>query len=468
MKSVLVATQDQASAEVIRGCLAKEFKVITVGDPVSCLEAFRRKRHEFTFIDVSFLRADASRGVKNNFKEALQPFWHAFPTAHIVVMSPQDRIREAVAAVKAGASNYLTYPLSSQEVAYVIESLSEMQKIEHELNHLRESSWRIDIQEGARTNSRLMKDILGRIRSAAQTKTTVLLTGETGVGKGVMARLIHNYSNRSDGPFIAVHCGAIPETLLESELFGHEKGAFTGAVRRKMGKFQIAGGGTIFLDEIGTMTISAQVRLLQVLQDKSFTMVGGESPTEVDVRVVAATNMDLKKLCQEGKFREDLYYRLNVFPAEIPPLRNRIEDLPILVETIIERLNRTHNKDIKDIDEEVMLVLAKYSWPGNIRELENLIERAYILESGSFLRAEGFPSELFAFESLGGGKTSQDVPSLAEVRRLALEQVEKRYLREVLSLNKGRIDQTAAAAGVTTRQLHNLLTKYGLRKEEFR
>ncbi|MBF0498163.1 MAG: sigma-54-dependent Fis family transcriptional regulator, partial [Deltaproteobacteria bacterium] len=237
----------------------------------------------------------------------------------------------------------------------------------------------------------------------------------------------------------------------------------------RLGKFQIADEGSIFLDEIATISPSTQIKMLQILQERWFTRVGGDAAIATDVRVVAATNVDLKELCREGSFRTDLFYRLNVFPIELPPLRKRPEDIPLLVEIFLERLNRTYNKDIKDIDSEVLEVLKCYSWPGNIRELENLIERAYILEKGALLTAESFPSELFTLEPLGtGGTNNKTLPSLAEVRKRAVEQAERRYLLEVMAINKGRIDQTAAAAGVTTRQLHNILTKCGLHKEDFR
>ena len=265
------------------------------------------------------------------------------------------------------------------------------------------------------------------------------MTGETGSGKGVLAKLIHRQSNRSNGPFIAVHCGAIPETLVESEFFGHEKGAFTGAIRRKMGKFQIADGGTLFLDEIGTISLSTQIKMLQVLQEKTFSRVGGEESVEVDVRLVAATNMDLKKLCRDGLFREDLYFRLNVFSIDVPPLRKRSDDIPMLIDTFLERLNRVHTKDIKGVTPEVLEVLRRYAWPGNIRELENLIERAFILEKGNLLTEESFPAELFSIDTYIEGRQIEELPSLEDVRQKAVKQVEKRYLGEILALSKGRI-----------------------------
>jgi transcriptional regulator with GAF, ATPase, and Fis domain len=314
-----------------------------------------------------------------------------------------------------------------------------------------------------------MQAVFEKIRSVAPTKSTVLLMGETGTGKGVMARLIHHHSNRQDSQFISVHCGAIPDTLLESELFGHEKGAFTGAVRRKLGKFEIAHGGTIFLDEIGTLTPSAQIKLLQVLQDGTFQRVGGESTIQVNVRVIAATNIDLKKMCDEGLFRKDLYYRLNVFPIEIPPLRERTEDIPHLARCFLTELNRYEPKEILDVHPRVMSAFSSYSWPGNIRELENLIERAYIMETSCELTSGSFPGEIFESET-GGAPAAPEkaLLTLADFRRREVELIERRYLWDLLEGHKGRIKQSAQAAGITTRQLNKLMTKYGIRKEKFK
>jgi DNA-binding NtrC family response regulator len=313
-----------------------------------------------------------------------------------------------------------------------------------------------------------MQKVFAKIRSVAPTKSTVLLTGETGTGKGVLASLTHQHSNRRDAKFVSVHCGAIPDTLLESELFGHEKGAFTGADRRKQGKFEISKGGTIFLDEVGTITPAAQIKLLQVLQDGTFQRVGGEETLSADVRVIAASNMDLKEMCDNGQFRKDLYFRLNVFPVEIPSLRERKEDIPHIVEVIIGRLNRFHQKEILNVHPDVIEAFLNYPWPGNIRELENLIERAYIIERSSILTPEGFPLELFALESPSARTELHPSYTLAEVRRRAIEEVEKRYLKELLVRKKGKIRESAEVAGITTRQLHKLMTKHRISKEQFK
>lgn len=319
-----------------------------------------------------------------------------------------------------------------------------------------------------KTGSRIMQTVFRKIRSVAPTKSTVLIVGETGTGKGVLANLIHQHSNRKEAQFISVHCGAIPDTLLESELFGHEKGAFTGAVKRKLGKFEIATHGTIFLDEIGTITPSAQIKLLQILQDGSLQRLGSEEVVETDVRIIAATNSDLKKLTEEGLFRKDLYYRLNVFPIEVPPLRDRKEDIAYFIEIFIERLNKHYQKVIHDVHPHVIDALTNYSFPGNIRELENLIERAYILETSPRLSPESFPNEIFDDTHSRAVIRVGTSVSLAKARKAAIETVEKRYLKDLLLQNKGKINLSAENAGITSRQLHKLMKKYGLDKAAFK
>jgi DNA-binding NtrC family response regulator len=245
---------------------------------------------------------------------------------------------EAITAVKAGASEYLTYPLDPIEIQHVLENIKDQTSLESELDYLRDRFWQTESLENIRTCNANMRKVFEMIRSVAPTKSTVLLFGETGTGKGLLARILHTHSNRRDNQFISVHCGAIPETLLESELFGHEKGAFTGAIRKKLGKFEMAHGGTIFLDEVGTLTAAAQIKMLQVLQDGTFQRVGGEETIRVDVRVISATNVVLGEMCQKGEFRKDLYYRLNVFPIEIPPLNARTEDIPQLAMLFLRNL----------------------------------------------------------------------------------------------------------------------------------
>lgn len=465
MTSFLVASKLSDVKRAIQDSFQRKCHVDQCSDKAAALGILKRKRYDFVFIDVDLLRQGPST---KSFREALQPFWHLYPALQIIVMSSQEKLREAVEAVKEGASNYLTYPLMPEEVKLVTESLYESLIAASELNYLRDHFWNQESLEIVHTNNHLMRKVLDKIRSVAPTRSTVLLEGETGTGKGLFAKLIHQHSNRENGPFIAVHCGAIPDTLLESELFGHEKGAFTGAIKRKLGKFEIAKGGTIFLDEIGTITPSAQIKLLQILQDGIFQRVGGEQTLEADARIVTATNSDLKQMCDIGQFRADLLYRLNVFPIEIPPLRERPEDIPHLVEAILRKLNRLNVKQIRGVHSDVMAAFFRYPWPGNIRELENLIERAFVLETTSILSPEAFPSELILSCTSPATDSDGSVLTFAEAKRRGLEHIERGYLKDVLTRNKGRIKDSAEVAGISTRQLHKLMSKYGVRKEEFK
>ncbi|MFH0921867.1 MAG: sigma-54 dependent transcriptional regulator [Fibrobacterota bacterium] len=467
MKSVLIASDNSAACETIRSSLDTEYAAETAADRADCYERFKHSRYDFLFIDLRFLPEGTQQSI-HHFKQALQAFLSLSPAVQIVVMGPHERVKDAVNAVKAGAVNYLTYPIDPDEVKYIIQTTYEFSLMQSELDYLRDQFIEEDPLETFQSNSPVMKKVYEKIQSVAPAKTTVLLTGETGTGKGVLARLIHRLSRRPENKFISEHCGAIPDSLIESELYGHEKGAFTGAIRKRIGKFEIAGGGTIFLDEIGTITLAAQIKLLQILQDRTFQRVGGEETILCDARIIAATNTDLKQMSENNAFRRDLYYRLSVFPIEIPPLRERLEDLPLFVDVFLNRLNKFYLKAIQGVDAVVLRAFENYPWPGNIRELENLIERAYLLETAHTLTRDSFPKELFSSDPSLTTPLPDLSLTLAEVRRKGVENIEILYLRELLSRHKGSIKRSAGGAGITTRQLHKLLTRYRIRKEEFK
>ncbi len=462
MRYILAATGDKAAIEIIRTAFRRSFHVDEASTVRGGLDLSRKRRYEFIFIDLALIDGRVSDD------DSLRGLKQAFPSAEIIVMTPPEGIREAVEAVKGGAANYITYPLNADEVRYVTESIHESIRAQSELDYLRDRFWQSDSLEIVQTRNPVMRGVFDQVRLVAPTKSTVLLSGETGTGKGILAKLIHRHSNRREVQFIGVHCGAIPDTLLESELFGHEKGAFTGAVRRKLGKFELAHGGTIFLDEIGTITPAAQIKLLQVLQDRTFQRVGGETLIETDVRIIAASNRDLGEMVEKGLFRNDLYYRLNVFPITIPPLRERREDIPQLTEIFLKQMNRFSHRGIHYVHPRVMEAFGGYPWPGNIRELQNLVERACILETSSILTPESFPAELFANGQTVTSIAAETRLTLADVRKRAVEEAQQRYLREVLARNGGRINRTAEAAGITVRQLNKLMRRYGMRKEAFR
>ena len=452
----------------IRTTLGTGFRVGSINKGYrELLLSLRKNKPNYLFVDLAMLQKAASES-KTSYQSILEVLKAEGDSSRIIVLSSKEMAGEAVMAVKAGASDYLTYPLDPLEIRHVLENIRDQISLTSELDYLRDRFWQTESLENIRTRNAKMRKVFEMIRSVAPTKSTVLLLGETGTGKGLLARIIHTHSNRDDSQFISVHCGAIPDTLLESELFGHEKGAFTGAVRKKLGKFEMANGGTIFLDEVGTLTAAAQIKLLQVLQDGTFQRVGGEETIRVDVRVISATNVALDDMCLKGEFRKDLYYRLNVFPIEIPPLKGRMEDIPQLAMLFLKKLEAKGQKGIINVANKVMEGLKRYPWPGNIRELENLMERAYILGKGPTLCKDDFPDEISRFGDSTSVSSIDTSQTLAEVRRNVVAEAEKAYLMKLLTDSAGRLKSAAEVAGITTRQLHKLMKKYGLQKEDFK
>ncbi len=465
MKNILVITGNEQAGAEIRAVFKSPGHVLGVSNLDGALRSRSKKRHDLVFVAFdAILSAPGKPGVR----DVVRVLKERYPGAEIVLIASSEDIPKAVEGVKAGASTYVNLPVNPDEIRLVVDSLDEKAIIRSELDYLRDRFWHSDVMDLVRTENQAMHQVYQKIRAVAATRATVLLSGETGTGKGVLARLIHSHSNREKERFIAVHCGAIPDTLVESELFGHEKGAFTGASRRKLGRFEIARDGTIFLDEIGTISNAVQIKLLQVLQDGEFSRVGGEDTLFANARIIAATNLDLKKMTETGDFRKDLFYRLNVFPIEVPPLRQRIEDVPLLAETCLNRLNREFQKSIQTIHADVVSAMQAYAWPGNIRELENLMERAYILETSPVLTPSGFPAELF-------NECPRDNPlfvdasiHLSEARRRAVESFERRYIESLLAGHHGRIGSAAEAAGISSRQLNKLMSRYRIRKETYK
>lgn len=469
MDTFIIATRDPRTNTAIGRILSKEGRVSIVDSPDQIRESVQTIICDCLFIDISLMEAlPRPMDQAADPKMRVQHLKDMRPMMDIIVIVGSDEIRSAIRYMKNGVSNYVTAPVDADEVRMVIDEISLERRRQSELAYLREKIWKDDSLDIVQTLSSKMKTVCHNIMSVGPTKTTVLLLGETGTGKSFTAKLIHRHSNRREGPFISVHCGAIPETLIESELFGHEKGSFTGAHRRKLGKFEVASGGTIFLDEIGTISKSAQVKLLTVLQEGTYQRVGGEQTLSANVRVIAASNADLKAMCAADLFRKDLYYRLNVFPISIPQLHERREDIPLFVNAFLKKFNQFNTKDIQGVHPDVMQALLEYDWPGNIRELENLMERAYILETTSVLTPESFPSEFFENPLPMTGIPINATDTLAGARRKGLEEIERRYLKEVLSRNRGKINASALEAGVGTRQLNKLMHKYNLDKRIFK
>jgi DNA-binding NtrC family response regulator len=376
-------------------------------------------------------------------------------TFPIIMLTAHGNVALAVEAMKAGASEYLTKPFDLEELKLAIDKALKYSGLAAEVERLRsELDKEYDIQ-GIVASDPGMLDVLGTIQKVAPTMATVMIYGESGTGKELVARAVHNLSDRADKPFISVSAGALPETLLESELFGYEKGAFTGAVTPKPGRFEMANGGTMFLDEIGDISPVTQVKLLRVLQERKFERLGGTRTIEVDVRVVAATNQDLQQLIADGDFREDLFYRLNVVPVTIPTLRQRPGDIPLLVAHFLEKLNAGS----KTISPEAMEALARYSWPGNIRELENTIERIIILSHGDEIGVADLPAEVRAgFNSRDRAASSFQLPD----EGIDLEEVELELIRQALDRTGANVPKAAKLLGLTAKTLEARMQRFGL------
>jgi DNA-binding NtrC family response regulator len=374
--------------------------------------------------------------------------------AQILMMTAHATVESAIEAMKLGTLDYLLKPFEIDELIVVVRKALDHQRLRTEHRYLLSERDEQFDHYGIIGRSRAMEEVIRRAELVAETKSTVLITGETGTGKELVARAIHDRSAQRDMPLIKVNCAAIPETLLESELFGHVRGAFTGATTTKKGKFALADGGTIFLDEIGTMSPALQSKLLRVLQEREFEPLGSERSERVDLRVIAATNRDLRQMVADGKFQEDLFYRLNVIPIEIPSLRERREDIPALVEHFIQKHAQRVGRRIERLEETVMTGLQQYDWPGNVRELENTIERAVVLSTGPVIGAR-------AVSVLGAAAPqTTSLPSLK--LRQNIEWVERETIRRALESAAGVKKDAAELMGISQRALSYYLAKYRL------
>ncbi len=379
MASILVVDDDDLVLESLRMVLKEAgHKVRAVNSPKKGLSLLDKGGCDLVITD---MRMPEMSGI-----EFLEKVKEKFPNLPVIMITAYGTVDTAVTAMKKGASDYIMKPFSADELEVVVEKTLEAHRLKEENVRLKELvRCQSEVGEEFIGESAPIRALKRELEKIACSDATVLIMGETGTGKELIARRIHALSQRADGPYVRVNCAAIPDTLVEAELFGHEKGAFTGAVYTRKGKFELAHGGTILLDEIGEMPLHLQAKLLRVLQEGEVDRIGGSSPVEVDVRVVATTNRDLAQEVKEGRFREDLFFRLNVVPIYVPPLRERKEDIPLLAEAFLRRYSKKVGKEIKGITDSAMRVLLDYDWPGNVRELENCIHRAVVLCEGDYL-----------------------------------------------------------------------------------
>ncbi len=454
MPTILIVEDEPKMLRLLEMNLAEEgYKVRAAADAEAGLKLFREHRVDVVVTD---LKLPGMSGLE--FLEAVKRADSRIP---VIVMTAYGTVQTAVEAMKAGASDYILKPFSLEELKLIVGKELDVRRLREENRSLREELGRRYEFKNIIARSAKMQEVLATVERVAPSNSTVLLGGESGVGKDMIARALHQHSRRAAGPLIKINCTAIPENLLESELFGYEKGAFTGAVGAKPGKFELADKGTIFLDEIGDVPGSIQVKLLRVLQDREFERLGGTKTLKVDVRVVAATNQDLRAALEEGTFREDLFYRLNVVPINIPPLRDRKEDIPYLADYFVERFARESGKPIRGITPAAQRELMDFHWPGNVRELENIIERGVALSAGDMLDVADVRLDLSPARGVPAATGNIFPPE-----GVTLEQFEDGIIQEALRRAAGNKSQAARLLGISRNALRYRLAKIGVPDEE--
>lgn len=447
--TILIAEDEAAVRESLAEVLREEgYDVVAVTDGTAAIAALEQRDFDLVLSDIRMPGADGLA--------VLQRTREISPQSLVLLMTAHATVETAVEAIRRGAQDYLLKPILFDDLLHKIDHLLTHRQIAWENQMLRsqvERQWDFESLVG---RSAAMREVMELVRRVAPTPSTVLITGESGVGKEVVARAIHHFSEYRDRIFLPVNCGAIPETLLESQLFGHMRGSFTGAIANQEGLFQRARGGTIFLDEIADMPLSLQVKLLRAIEAKEILPIGATTPIKIEVRIIAATNRNLQKAVEEGAFREDLYYRLNVIGIEIPPLRERREDIPLLVEHFIRLHNRELKKNYKGVDSATMKLLMSLPWKGNVRELDNVIEHAMILGSGEWITVRDLPRAL-----------QQDVgivPDLPDTDNLrdALRAFEKAHIQSVLAKSNQDKKQAAQRLGVSLSSLYRKMEELGI------
>jgi DNA-binding NtrC family response regulator len=448
---ILVVDDEPVQREMIGGFLKKQgFEVIAADSAERALELFRQDAFDLVLTDQKMAEMSGL--------ELLQAVHTINAETPVILITAFGTIEAAVAALKHGAIDYLTKPLNLDELLYRIRRVSDRYRIINENRELREALQDRHRIEGIIGESGPMLEVLSIVRRVAPSEATVLIRGESGTGKELIAKAIHFGSPRARGPLVKVNCAALPEALLESELFGHEKGAFTGALTSRQGRFELANGGTIFLDEIGDLPLHLQAKLLRVLQEREFEKVGSSRPVRVNVRIMAASHRPLEDLIKAGQLREDLYYRLNVVPICIPPLRERRSDVALLLDHFLRYYAEKNGKTIRGLTPEGRDILLRYDYPGNVRELENIIERAVVLTRDDVIGSGDLPLTVQELEVADGDRETN--------LTVAVEALERRMIRDALARSDGIQTRAAELLGMGERALRYKLTKYGFREED--
>ncbi|HSB68230.1 MAG TPA: sigma-54 dependent transcriptional regulator [Candidatus Methylomirabilis sp.] len=447
---ILIVDDEEQMRDLLVKVLEKNgYQVAVSGDGAQALAFLEKEPVDLVVTDV---RMPGMSGM-----EALRAIKELNPEIVVIIMTAFGSIDQAVQAVKEGAYDYINKPFKIDEMLLTIEKALEERRLRHEVTTLRQELRTRYRFENLIGKSRAMQEVFSLIEQVAGSRSTVMIYGKSGTGKELVAKAVHYNSPRLSKAFVAVNCAAIPSELLESELFGHEKGSFTGAVATKVGKFELATGGSLFLDEVGSMRLDLQAKILRALQEREVERVGGTRTIKIDVRVIAATNRDLKKAVDEGTFREDLYYRLNVVPITLPDLKDRQEDIPLLANHFMQKFSMESNPNIREISKEAMAILLSYSWPGNVRELENVIERAVTLGRDPAIQPGDLPPHL------AGGA---DPLERALAKEATLEDLERDYIGVILRRTKGHQIRAASILGIDRRTLYRKIRRYSIKLGE--
>ncbi|MCX6558330.1 MAG: sigma-54 dependent transcriptional regulator [Candidatus Aminicenantes bacterium] len=446
---VLVVDDEKNIQESVKMVLEYEkYSVCLAKDGISGIDSFKKTMPDIVLLDVKMPGGMDGLQVLKSLREVN-------PDVEVIMISGHSGIEEAVEASRLGAFDFLEKPISRDKLVLTVRNAAEKIQLRKENSSLRTMTARKYELVG---RSGLMQALQETIRRVARSDSTVLISGDSGTGKELIARLIHQHSGRRQNRFVQVNCAAIPDELIESELFGHEKGSFTGAYEKKIGKFESAHRGSIFLDEIGDLSLKAQAKVLRILQEKKYERVGGTKLIATDVRVVAATNKDLEKEMEEGRFRQDLYYRLNVIPLRVPPLRDRKEDIPLLVKRFLKDFSSKEGEAEKTITDDALAILMRHSWPGNVRELKNIVERLNIMKVGNVIEADDIP----LFMKKEQNPESEVTESAPDSLREAKTAFEKQYIAGKLKEYDGNVSRTAEAIGLERSNLHRKIKAYGL------
>ncbi len=460
--TILIADDEERIRKVLKINLKNKYRILLAADGLSAVEYLKNETIHLVLTD---LKMPGMGGMA--LLDFVQKNYSAIP---VIIITAHGTIENAVDAMKAGAYDYLLKPVNISELEHLIERAMQFASLLSENKQLKNRLKKYEGYKEIITVDPRMQKLLETIRQVAASPATVLIEGESGTGKQLVAASIHYMSPRAGKPFIEINCGAIPENLLESELFGHEKGSFTGAIQTKKGKFELADNGTLFLDEIGELPLTLQVKLLHVLENQRFTRVGGTNFIRTNARIVAATNRHLQEETEQGNFRQDLYYRLKVVYLHIPPLRERTNDIPVLSRHLIEKHSNlnTHNKGRIQISKEALQILQSYSWPGNVRELENIIQQAIIFAVNGVITPDLLPNELQEL-STAVPETKQELQQ-AKVKKTAdiIHNLEYTFLQNILTKSKGNVTRAAEESGYERRQIQNMIKKYHINTENFK